>query len=102
VTLSPREDATRFDPVDCTAFRSELWALVAETHHFWPIAPFWHSPQGRICRDFAEDPTPGKYLVSALVDPLADSSPSCSAFRLEAPGHRWMHITSRLSMTVGK
>ncbi len=70
VMLTAREDATRFDPADRAAFRSEFLALVAETHHFWPTEPFWHSPQGRICQDFAEHPTLGMYLVSALFDPL--------------------------------
>ena len=71
VMLSPREDVTKFDPSDRGAFRRELWALVAVTHHFWPTERFWHSPQGRLCREFAEHPTLGKYLRSVHFDPLA-------------------------------
>jgi hypothetical protein len=70
VMLSPCEDAAKFDPSDQASFRTELWGLVAATHHFWPTERFWHSPQGRVCREFADYPTIRKYLRSVRFDPL--------------------------------
>lgn len=70
VMLTPREDVAKFDLADRVRFRTELWALVAETHHFWPTERFWHSPQGRVCREFAEHPILAKYLRSVHFDPL--------------------------------
>jgi hypothetical protein len=64
VMLSPCDDAMRFEGADRAVFRTELWTLVAETHHRWPMERFWQSPQGRGCREFDRYPILGKYLRS--------------------------------------
>ncbi len=68
--LSLREDAAKFGPSDQASFRTELWGLVAATDRLWPTERFWHSPQGRVCRDFADHPTLRKHLRSVHFDPL--------------------------------
>jgi hypothetical protein len=74
VMLTPREDVKRFDPVDRGAFGKELWALVAATHEYWPSERLWHSPQGRVCRDFGDHPTLGKYLSAVHFYPAVVAS----------------------------
>ena len=69
VMLTPREDVGRFDPADRNAFGKEVWALVAATHEYWPSQRCWHSPQGRVCREFGDHPTLGKYLTAAHFEP---------------------------------
>ncbi len=74
--LCPSEDVTKFEAADEARFRTQLWALVAETHERWPTERFWRSPQGRICRDFDGHPILGKYLRSANFDPRVVVSPN--------------------------
>jgi transposase InsO family protein len=74
VMLTPREDVRRFDPADRAAFGKELWALVAATHQYWPSERFWHSPQGRTCRDFSDHPTLGKYVSAVHFEPAVVAS----------------------------
>ena len=45
-------------------------ALVQETEARWPTERFWHSPQGRLCREFASYPLLDKYLHSVHFDSL--------------------------------
>lgn len=40
------------------------------THHFWPTERFWHSPQGRVCREFGDHPTLGTYLSAVHFEPV--------------------------------
>jgi hypothetical protein len=72
VMLCPSEDVTKFEAADEARFRTQLWALVAETHERWPTERFWLSPQGRICRDFDGHPILGKYLRSVNFDPTSE------------------------------
>lgn len=70
VMLSPREDLPKFDHADRGGFKAVLATLIQETDHQWPTERFWHSPQGRVCRDLAAYPPLGKYLRSVVFDPL--------------------------------
>lgn len=70
VMLCPREGATAFNGADKADFKAALIALIRETDRRWPSERFWHSPQGRICREFAGYPPLGKYLRSVNFDPL--------------------------------
>lgn len=70
VMLTPREEIPKFEPADRGGFGAQLWALVKETDQRWPTERFWHSPQGRICRELAGFPLLGKYLRSVHFDPL--------------------------------
>jgi hypothetical protein len=70
VMLVLRDDALRFDPRHGAAFRSELLTLIAETDHRWPSERYWHSPQGRVCRELRSYPGLAKYLRSVHFSPL--------------------------------
>jgi len=70
VMLTPREDAVTLSGADRDAFREQIWALVSDTDRRWSGERFWHSPQGRICREFDGYPLVAKYLGSVHFDPL--------------------------------
>jgi hypothetical protein len=70
VMLTPRADVMKFDPADRGGFREELWALVGETDQRWPTERFWHSPQGRLCRELGDSQLLEKYLSPVHFDPL--------------------------------
>ena len=70
VMLTPREDAVALSGADRGAFRAQIWALVSDTDRRWSGERFWHSPQGRICREFDGYPLVAKYLRSVHFDPL--------------------------------
>jgi len=70
VMLCPREDTPAFNAGDEADFKAALTALIQETDRQWPSERFWHSPQGRICRELADYPPLGKYLRSVNFDPL--------------------------------
>ena len=91
VMLCPREDVTKFEAADEARFRTELWALVAETHERWPTERFWRSPQGRICREFDRHPILGKYLRSVNFDPRVVAGKE----RRWPTGQPWVFVENR-------
>jgi hypothetical protein len=70
VMLCPRADAPAFNAEDQQDFKAAVTALIEETDRRWPSERFWHSPQGRICRELAGYPPLGEYLPSVNFDPL--------------------------------
>jgi hypothetical protein len=69
VMLSPRPGAPRFARGDAAAFSTAIWDLIRETDELWPQKFLWHSPQGRLCREFSARPILAKYLASASFYP---------------------------------
>jgi hypothetical protein len=92
VMLCPREDAGAFDAADKTGFRAALTTLIQETDRQWPSERFWHSPQGRICRELVAYPPLGKYLRSVNVDPLV----VCGRERPWPTGQPWVFVKARV------
>ncbi len=91
VMLSPRHDLPVFTADDRVAFREGIEALIRETDRRWASERFWHSPQGRICRELEAYPALGKYLRSVTFDPLVVAG----KLRPWPAGQPWIFVQSR-------
>jgi len=92
VMLSPRRDVPVFAADDRVAFREGIEALIQDTDRRWASERFWHSPQGRICRELEAYQALGKYLRSVTFDPLVVAG----KLRPWPAGQPWIFVQSRV------
>lgn len=70
VMLCPSENPAVLNAADKASLKASLITLICQTDEQWPSQRFWHSPQGRICRDLGTYQPLGRYLRSVNFDPL--------------------------------